>query len=472
MDDKVECLECGQWFRSVASHVYPAHGMRAEAYRLRHDIAMSDPLSGADTTARKQDAAYRRLEADPDLMARMWERRVEADTRGKQAGSEARAAAMARRHQAVEAKWKERLAEQGWSSWQDAADWAVDENVGWAEVAALLGASERPVQERGQMAGAPILDRRISPRQKQMLALAREHFGRAGTLLRARPHELSEWLSSQRRLAARGVWHRVHAELDQIDPDWAIEAGLRSNPSCAVPGCEIPREAQGLCRIHYHRKLEKERRDAVVDPAEQVTCLECGERFRSVGTHVRQVHGLSAAEYRARHGIAGDASIDAAAVRAKRQQHMSTPEAKERVRQMQIARWGGTAEELWAQRFARAGWSGWEEAVSWAMEHNKGWPEVADRLGCAKTKARDHGRSAGVEILPALAERQLRLLQLARTHAAEHGDLARPQPTELADWLSQVRRTEKKVRKQSRCYLALDRIDPQWRVSRAPDWYS
>lgn len=471
MDDKVECLECGEWFRSVAAHVYPAHGVRAHEYRLQHNIAMSDPLSGADTTVRRKEAAYRRVESDPDLMARMWQQREEAGSRGGPVGSEARAAGMARRRRVVEAQWEERLALQGWASWHAAAEWAIAENVGWAEVAELLGASERPVQERAQLAGAPMLDRRITERQRQMLALAREQFARAGTLHRARPHELSDWLSHQRRLAARGVWRRVLAELEQIDPDWAVEAGQRTNPPCAVPGCETPREALGLCRIHYHRKLEKERRDAAIDPAEQVECLECGERFRSVGTHVRQAHGMSAAEYRTRHAIADDTSIDAAAVRAKRQHHTSTPEAKERVRQMQISRWGGTAEELWAQRFARAGWSNWEEAATWAMAHNKGWPEVAERLGCSKSKARDRGRSAGVEIMPALTAKQLRFLQLARTHANEHGDLAQPQPPELAHWLSQVRIAEKRARTQSRCYAALDGIDPKWRVppsSRAP----
>ena len=106
---------------------------------------------------------------------------------------------------------------------------------------------------------------------------------------------------------------------------------------------------------------------------------------------------------------------------------------------MQIARWGGTAEQLWAQRFERAGWSDWEDAVAWAMAHNKGWPEVARRLGCAESKARERARNASIQILPPLTEKQLRFLQLARSHAAEHGDLARPRPAELADWLNEVR---------------------------------
>ena len=464
MDDRIECLECGRWFRSVANHVYPAHGLRSDEYRLRYDLPMSDPLSGATTTARRRENGYRNLGSDPDWLARMRARRLEVGAYGVQARSEARAAAMARRRHAADALWQERLAQQGWSSWQDAADWAIDENVGWADVAALLGASEGPVSVRARRAGVPPLDRRITPIQEQMLALARERFAEAGTLRRASPHELSLWLSQQRRHAARGVRIRVHAELDLIDPDWALNPAQRTNPPCAVPGCLTPRESQGLCRIHYHRKLEKERRDAIVDPAEQMECLECGERFRSVGTHVHQAHGLSAAEYRARHGIADATGMNAAAVRAKRQQHSATPEAKEQVRQMQIARWGGTAEQLWAQRFERAGWSGWEEAVAWAMAHNQGWREVADRLGCAHTKAIDRGRSAGVEIPPPLTEKQLRFLQLARSHAAVHGDLARPRPPEFAHWLNQVRQAEKKARTQSRCYLALDHIDPEWRV--------
>jgi predicted transcriptional regulator len=463
VDDTLECMECGRWFRSVANHVYVAHGLRSDEYRLRHDIAMSDPLSGADTTARRRESAYLRLESDPDLLARM---RASAGTgaRGDHARAEARAAAMGRRRRAVEAEWEERLAQQGWTSWQDAADWAIDQNVGWAEVAALFAMSVTPVQVRAKLAGVPPLDRRITAVQDQMLALARDWFARSGTLFRTRPRELSVWLSHQRRLAARGVRRRVHDELDRIDPDWELDPALRTNPPCVVPGCQTPHESRGLCRIHYHRKLEKERRDAVIDAAEQIECLECGERFRSVGTHVRQAHGLSAAEYRVRHGIADTSAMNAAAVLAQRRQHSTTPEAKEQLRQASIARWGGTAEQLWAQRFERAGWSGWEDAVAWAMAHNKGWNEVADRLGSAHTRARERGRSAGVEILPPLTDKQLQFLELARAHAAEHGDLARPRPQELAVWLSGVRQAEKKARTQSRCYLALDEIDPEWRL--------
>jgi len=39
---------------------------------------------------------------------------------------------------------------------------------------------------------------------------------------------------------------------------------------------------------------------------DHVVCLECGKRFRTIKRHLEREHGISAAEYRARFGLADD----------------------------------------------------------------------------------------------------------------------------------------------------------------------
>jgi hypothetical protein len=47
-----------------------------------------------------------------------------------------------------------------------------------------------------------------------------------------------------------------------------------------------------------------------------VTCLSCGNRYRSLGPYLAQSHRISAAQYRAEHGLSASAALMARAVRA------------------------------------------------------------------------------------------------------------------------------------------------------------
>lgn len=39
------------------------------------------------------------------------------------------------------------------------------------------------------------------------------------------------------------------------------------------------------------------------DPRERIKCLICGRKFRQVGTHIVQIHGVTAREYREEYGF-------------------------------------------------------------------------------------------------------------------------------------------------------------------------
>lgn len=88
---------------------------------------------------------------------------------------------------------------------------------------------------------------------------------------------------------------------------------------CTVPGCDGIAIARGWCRMHYSRvrrgrPLEDERPEpgspsgcgiyGVLEERDGLMlCHECGRWYRSVGSHLAQGHGITAREYRRRHGI-------------------------------------------------------------------------------------------------------------------------------------------------------------------------
>lgn len=90
---------------------------------------------------------------------------------------------------------------------------------------------------------------------------------------------------------------------------------------CAIPGCARDAVARGWCMLHYKRHrvrglpLPTGTEPAVGDPdghgrygvmqrdEHAALCHECGGWFVSVGAHLGPVHGMTAAEYRAAHGL-------------------------------------------------------------------------------------------------------------------------------------------------------------------------
>lgn len=42
--DKVRCHECGRWFRSVAQHIFSAHGISADGYKSAHGLQRNTAL--------------------------------------------------------------------------------------------------------------------------------------------------------------------------------------------------------------------------------------------------------------------------------------------------------------------------------------------------------------------------------------------------------------------------------------------
>ena len=87
--------------------------------------------------------------------------------------------------------------------------------------------------------------------------------------------------------------------------------------TCRAPGCDRQPVALGLCLMHYkrHRAGRDLSEPEVGDPSghgrygvldtdgRRLMCHECGGWYRSVGSHVTRSHGMTARDYKIRHGL-------------------------------------------------------------------------------------------------------------------------------------------------------------------------
>lgn len=55
--EKLECLECGKWFKGLGVHVVQAHDMTAADYKQKHGIPMKIGLLGKDLKQKQADHA-------------------------------------------------------------------------------------------------------------------------------------------------------------------------------------------------------------------------------------------------------------------------------------------------------------------------------------------------------------------------------------------------------------------------------
>lgn len=64
---RLECLECGRWYRLLPPHLARAHGTTAAAYRAAHRLPRTLPLRARDLAARAREQGRARIAARPDI---------------------------------------------------------------------------------------------------------------------------------------------------------------------------------------------------------------------------------------------------------------------------------------------------------------------------------------------------------------------------------------------------------------------
>ncbi|GAA4758437.1 MucR family transcriptional regulator [Gordonia alkaliphila] len=215
-------------------------------------------------------------------------------------------------------------------------------------------------------------------------------------------------------------------------------------------------------------------RGILATDGERVQCHECGGWYRSLSSHL-PVHDLTSEQYRYEWDLPATIPLAADAHR-----NLARANALQRIDQageMELPRFVAAtypdrgpvgaeyevlAEELWSRRLADAGWSSWQAAVDWAIEHDKGWADIARKLDITHQQARAVGLADGV-VLPPLWQRRARA---AAEHAERHGSLLNTRGA-LSSWLTQLRYEKAAGKLPRRAVAELDRLDPDWSLDRS-----
>jgi hypothetical protein len=61
-DGRLQCLECGRWYRALGSHLVQGEGLDPDAYRERHGLPATLPLAAADLRTRWRHHTTQRRE--------------------------------------------------------------------------------------------------------------------------------------------------------------------------------------------------------------------------------------------------------------------------------------------------------------------------------------------------------------------------------------------------------------------------
>lgn len=274
-DGRLQCLECGRWYRSLTRHIEPLHNLTVDQYRERHGLGAEVAMVAEDirTSAR---ARFERMRSEhPGFRANA------EGAAARLAESRPRAIAASR----ASARQPERLA-------------ALRESVAHAVRERIRQAREKhdaSARAAGYADLPDLLHRTVELRERDLAPLLGVSPGTVGRLRR----EHGVVLPPRRQAGARrGPARRPRA------------AELPSNPPNVPPGVQPEQDGQ-------------------------IQCLECGRWFAGLSGHLGRAHGITAEEYRAAHELMVNQSLVGADLRERfaereRARMAADPEAWER----------------------------------------------------------------------------------------------------------------------------------------------
>ncbi|WP_454162631.1 MucR family transcriptional regulator [Gordonia iterans] len=394
----VQCHECGDWYRSLTTHIRLAHGMSDDEYRYEWDLPAATRLASDDVRNTARANAMQRVDrAGPLAVPRFLP------------GTYVEGGAVAAEYDdRARRLWTERLQAAGWASWEAAVDWAVEHDKTWSDIAARLGITHQQARTVGMAHGVV-----LPPLWQRMVVVARDHVDRYGTLLNT-TGRLSAWLSRTRHESqTKRLPRRAVAALDRLDPDWRLDREARRgamrrrkvanghqvssfrtfDAQVRAAGFE---GAAGLLRHGIVEHLGPSelgdlvgvRGDSLLkrmtvgnpenpfdateelcssvfgmldDDGSRVQCHECGLWFGVLYRHLTWHTGddggpLSAEAYRKRHGLPADLPL----------RSDGAPE---------------TLSGQWDAHLQEAGFASWEDALAAMAQDHLGLSELGERLG-------------------------------------------------------------------------------------------
>ncbi|AUN40843.1 hypothetical protein ASU32_13210 [Tsukamurella tyrosinosolvens] len=500
--ERLQCAECGGWYRHLATHVFMAHGLLAQDYRAEHGLPASVPLVVGEISEILRAGATERGTDHLDVWRRPGPEREELVSKLRET----------KREQADE-YWTARLAEAGWRSWFDATAWAQSTGAGWAGIGERLGISWQSAHTAGLRAGA-----QLRHRSWRFFELAEAYVHEHGNLDYA-GGELGQYLANARAyLRNTGRHTTIATALDELDPNWRLTAAERVARSIAAgdrfehptarrhrllweerltaAGWEswsdaamwAARTGGGPAEIadrlgtdnlqvskalqqHWHRLAEAGEGPhaattaLILAPAtgcagavtsddhssdgpdlvrtntdtERIQCMVCGLWLGTLGQHL-PVHQLTGTEYKQQFGLSPKARMSGHRPRR------TAPPADSR--------------QYWDPVLSSHGFEDLAGAVAWAIEQGKVAPELARHLGVPYARLNRALKAAGLRF-PTVGDR---MIAEAKQHVAAGGNLSEAPTPEMRAWLDTVRGTLRAGRN-SVFADQLDQIDPQWRLS-------
>lgn len=231
--ERVQCHECGRWYRSLQTHIARIHGIDADQYRAMHGLPRTQPLASMGTREKWRTAGRWRRDNDPSVLAALNGDKAERMRRSAFPAHERVRATTDRMADGKRRVARERLdrvlAGAGFSDLADAAAWAESLGLGWAGLASALGGMNHSwLAEVGAERGVSLTPPPSSDAEKsrRYLEVARSYARRYGSLnvptgwTSDDGVRLGRWLVARRYLARAGRSSWVMDALNDIDGDW------------------------------------------------------------------------------------------------------------------------------------------------------------------------------------------------------------------------------------------------------------
>ena len=227
--ERVQCHECGRWYRALATHLDRTHSMTAAQYREQHGLPRTQPLMSAASRDKLHQAGVWRRDNDPTVMAALAGDGANAQRAAPFAPTPRRQASADRmadsKRQAARDRLDRALSEAGFADLADAVSVAQAMRLGWSGLAEALGVGHTWLQGVGTEAGLALRPPNGVDASRAYVEAARRYAHRHGDLTVPMSYldgdlQLGRWLSHRRSPArvSRPSW--ISDELDLIDPDW------------------------------------------------------------------------------------------------------------------------------------------------------------------------------------------------------------------------------------------------------------
>lgn len=356
-DGRLQCLECGRWYRQLGQHLSVKHELHPDDYRRVHQLPRSRGLHAADILERRSQQGRDRFEQDPQGMLAQLTPTNTTQAERVELSRAARSESAQRAGSRPVARENGIRGHAARMAGIDACYTGHAQRLGHRDFTALLEATRELTDPAfGQLVGVTTKQAANFRRRHNIPAPGRWPADRIPKHLRLRPpmpadelaaiapgrqpalaghllcRECGQWTRSlpQHLSAAHQQTADTYRTRHQLAPTVRLRGVGPQDTDGADPAAEQRLEQQR--REAERRAIEREQTRAArtrpdpprlplgVQPEREdaLQCRECGTWYRGLGAHLAHKHQISADDYRTRYGLPVSRSLDAAPYTATR----------------------------------------------------------------------------------------------------------------------------------------------------------